>query len=184
MADSDNEPKQQYIPALNLNSDFFSRATDMTQEIFEFDMLIAGKTINENGEWVRDPYRKPLLNPEGRAVIRTILATALNKNTYMSDLRAERVRKIVFETSEDIQITLFFNRHKYGLKDEDIGVYEYIISVVENLLETAFARPIDGRERGMYNTMQSEQTHRVIEARDGSNNNFLSGLLGKPKAKF
>lgn len=181
MGDDDNSQRTP-TPLSGMNVDFFARATDMTAELFELDMMLAGKNLNEDGEWEKDEDREPLMNAKGRGLVRTILLTALNKNTYMSDLRPERVSKMVFETSEDVQVALFLNRHEYGM--DKMEIYSYVISIIENFLETAFARPIEGRERGIYNSITQESTHRLIESKDGGAGNLLSGILGKPKQNY
>ncbi len=182
---SNDDDKPQYIQMQSgMNADFFSRATDMSQELFELDMLLAGKMINEEGEWVNDPHREPFLNEEGRSMVKAVLMAGLNKNTFMSDIEAHRVRQLVLETSVDIQIALFGNRHKYGLSDDKMWGYSNLISTIENFLFFAFARPVAGKERDMYTTLHSEQTHRVIESRQGESGGFWSGLLQRGKQKF
>lgn len=165
-----------------MNVDFFSKATDMSVELSDLEIMLAGKKVTVGGEIVDDPDKEEVLNAKGRAIVLTILSSALNKNTFMSDLRPERVAKMVFETSEDVQIALFLKREEYGLKSMEL--YGYIITIIENFLETAFARPIEGRERGIYNSMSQEMTHRVIEGKEGDVGSALSGLLGKQKSRF
>ncbi len=180
MGDDDNV---RAVPINLMNADFFVKATNMQNELRDLEMTLRGLKINETGYLVADPAKKALLNEEGWNVVKTTLSGVLNKNTYMSDVQAESVNNIVAETSYSLQDTLFFNRHKYGIKDDEKGVYELIITITENYLLLALARAIEGRERQTYHTMTSETTHRIYEGnqKPGGIKGFFQGLLPPPK---
>lgn len=175
------------VPINLMNADFFVKATNMQNEMRELEMTLRGLKISVEGYMVKDETKVPLINQEGWNVIKTVLGGVLNKNTYMSDIDSDRINELVSTTSMDLQDTLFFNRGTFEIEDRNRGVYELIITIVENFLILALARAVEGRERQAYHTMTSETTHRLYEQqgreRSGGIRGWVAGLLPPPKSK-
>jgi hypothetical protein len=120
------------------------------------NMLVKDEALGTK-KWVKDPNKQPRLNEQGISWLVFMLKPILNPNTFQSNISEERANHIGESTCYELLDGLYQNQRKFDMGSED---YNTIMSMVENIIQFAVTRPIDGEERRLMH--ESRQVSEVI----------------------
>ena len=176
MPEDINQPTNfDYFPTQQPNRD-----AELTRwQLSAWDLLndlehdLKGEFWNENTRlWEKAEYSNQLLNDKGVRAIISLLKPIVNKNTFLSNLREERVNKLLLFISNRVCETLYFNFKEFDIKPE---FYFILNEMIQDFLETAFRRPQDEGERSFIRS--TEQRRVLVQERPNSEKKGVFGLF-------
>jgi hypothetical protein len=94
-----------------------SQLTDPEQEIYEIELSLKGKGLDNKGNIIK--ISEPLLNDEGVASMIRIVRSMVSRVMFMSNLKEEQISKLTIELGWLISCDLIHNKAKYEVKNEN-----------------------------------------------------------------
>jgi hypothetical protein len=118
-------------------------------QLWSDDILSGFEDILRNRKWdaQKGMYVNigiPIMNEVGIQAIMNEVAPLINRNTFLSNVKEERIMQLMLWKSNRITELLGNNYEKYDL---DIDHYFSLISIIQDVLEFTMRRPVDEGER-------------------------------------
>lgn len=137
----------------NSDASYFEKAQDFKQLIrnlrIDYLGLKAHQSTNENGAvittYIRDKNKSIGINSEGVDATIRFLVPRLGKHIVLSSWSEERMYAVLLDDMNTWFWMNVQNMEKYEIQE---GVMEELRILINDLLETAYRRPIDDKERG------------------------------------
>lgn len=101
---------------------------------------------------------KPILNEEGIATILLAIHARINKNTFMSNLDEDLIKKIVMEVGFHLNNILFLYWDRSF--NMDIGYYSEILWEIIDIVEIGLRRAMGGEERRL--SLSTVKTTQIV----------------------
>jgi len=135
------------------DASYFEKAQDFKQLIrnlrVDYLGLKAIQQTNENGSittiYVKDKNKKIGINTEGVDACIRFLVPRLGKHIVLSSWNEKRMYEVLKDDMETWFWMMVQNMERYQVEE---GVMEEMRILINDLLETAYRRPIDDKERG------------------------------------
>lgn len=135
----------------------------------------------ENNEviWRQNPNPQDnCLNEVGVQEIMKRLAMYVNRNTILSDYTNEEIHIKIFDFTRELNNLIFMNYEKFGMDNEEKRkFYPMIIKEMEDIVNSAYKRALDGAEkrslREMITVSQSTATSAQLGAGVTINNSGM-----------
>jgi hypothetical protein len=135
------------------DASYFEKAQDFKQLIrnlrVDYLGLKASQKTNEDGSvstiYIHDPKKKIGINAEGVDACIRFLVPRLGKHIVLSSWNEERMYTVLLDDMNPWFWMMVQNMEKY---QADEAVLEEMRILINDLLETAYRRPIDDKERG------------------------------------
>jgi len=135
------------------DASYFEKAQDFKQVIrnlrIDYLGLKAVQTVNQEGAtittYVHDKNKTIGINAEGVDATIRFLVPRLGKHIVLSSWNEERMYAVLLDDMNTWFWMNVQNMEKYAIQE---GVMEELRILINDLLETAYRRPIDDKERG------------------------------------
>jgi len=128
----------------------------------KIEHLLRGDIISEdeNGNIIYTvPENKDLIvmNDYGVQMVMNLLSFYLNRNTILSNYKAERIYEILFDLGNELSDLIFCNYEKMGMNTQwKKSRYTFIVMNILHMVESAYFRALEGNE------LESLRSARVV----------------------